>query len=143
MIVAESRAGESLVLFTDGSHEAPADVPVSNGGACRGFGPHDLLEAALATCMVITVRKVAGELSFPLADVRCKVRIDRQTPGAVAFEWGLMMTGSLTAEQTSRLHAAAEACPVAMSLTGSVSIRPTAPTKDADDAGHSGSACPC
>src|SRR5207247_6316725 len=45
-------------------------------GGC-GFGPHQLLEAALATCLTITVRKFAAEHKFPLDSASAEVLLDR------------------------------------------------------------------
>ena len=40
--------------FSNGAFNSVADVPLEKGGAGKGFGPHDLLEAALATCLRFT-----------------------------------------------------------------------------------------
>jgi putative redox protein len=46
--------------FTNGKHEGHCDAPVEKGGGDAGFGPHELLEAALAGCLNIWVRVYAG-----------------------------------------------------------------------------------
>lgn len=61
MIRASSLDVPYQTAFTNGTLEAVADVPVEKGGAGRGFGPHELLEAAFATCLTMTAQMYAAE----------------------------------------------------------------------------------
>jgi putative redox protein len=99
-----------------------ADVPLEKGGNGDGFGPHDLIEAALATCMAITVRKTAETEAIPLVDVRCDVRLDRTDPTAAVLRYALAFQGPLTTEQEARLREAASGCPVSRTLANGVRI---------------------
>lgn len=112
--------------FTNGNTTSVADMPIAKGGSGEGFGPHDLLEAALATCIVITARKYAGEHQLPLASIECEVRIDRAVAGSVAFDYRLKLEGGLAPEQEQRLREAVSRCPVARTLTSPVTLRPSA-----------------
>jgi len=78
--------------FTDGGHAGVADLPVAMGGAGKGFGPLDLLEAAFATCLTTTVQMYAAKHSLPLAGVQCEVRIDRSVQGAATLHYALRST---------------------------------------------------
>jgi putative redox protein len=109
--------------FSDGRHVAGADLPRSKGGAGDGFGPHDLLEAALATCIVITVRLAAEKRAIAIGDVSCRVRLDRSVPGPVHFRYSLWIEGDLTDDQSRVLHEAASRCPVSRTLTGGISVQ--------------------
>jgi len=111
------------VAFSNGAHEAVADVPVEKGGAGSGFGPHELLEAALATCIAMTVRMSAAKHEIPLAGVQCEVRIDRSVPDAVTLKYSLKLDGPLTDEQAAKLRGAASRCPVARTLSGAITIQ--------------------
>lgn len=117
--------------FTNGSYAAVADVPVEKGGAGKGFGPHELLEAAFATCLTITVQMYAAEYGFPLEAARCEVRIDRSVPGTVTLNYTLAFDGPLTEEQSARLWEAAGRCPVARTLSGAIALRPVPRPEDA------------
>lgn len=44
------------VRFTNGVHTATADTHKNGVGGGAGLRPHELLEAALASCMTITAR---------------------------------------------------------------------------------------
>lgn len=126
MIRATGLDEPNRVEFTNGRQTAVADVPPEKGGRGEGLGPHELLEAALATCQVMTARKAAAEHGFPLSGVRSAVRIDRPAPGAATLWYELEFDGPLTPDQIERLRAAARDCPVARTLTGSLTIRPEA-----------------
>jgi len=110
--------------FTNGSLEAVADVPVEKGGAGQGFGPHELLEAALATCLTMTVQMAATKHGIPLHAARCEVRIDRSMPERVTLRYALEFDGPLTDDQSAQLRDAASRCPVARTLSGPVTLQP-------------------
>ena len=124
MIQTSSLHSPHQTAFTNGLHEAVADVPVEKGGAGKGFGPHELLEAALATCLTMTVTMYASKHDFPLTAARCEVRIDRSVTDAVTLNYSLAFDGSLSDEQSARLREVASRCPVARTLTGVVAIPP-------------------
>ena len=124
MIQASSLAAPYQTGFTNGSIESTADVPVEKGGAGKGFGPHELLEAALATCLTMTVTMYASKHGLPLTAARCEVRIDRSVPDAVTLNYSLAFDGPLSDEQSARLREAAGRCPVARTLTGVLAIQP-------------------
>jgi putative redox protein len=111
--------------FTNGSHSGIADIPIEKGGAGQGLGPHELLEAALATCVAITVRLSAAKHGFPLESLVCEVRLDRSNPDAVALNYDLSLNGPLSEEQIAHLRRAASRCPVTKTLTGGLTVRAT------------------
>ena len=124
MIQASSSNVPHQTAFTNGAFASVADVPVEKGGAGRGFGPHELLEAAFATCLTMTAKMSAAKHGFPLTGARCEVRIDRSVPDAVVLNYDLVLEGSLTEEQSTVIRNAASCCPVAKTLTGAISLRP-------------------
>ena len=113
--------------FTNGAAEAVADVPVEKGGGGQGFGPHELLEAALATCVTMTAQMFAADHGLPLTAARCAVRIDRSMPGAATLTYALALDGPLSGEQSARVRDAVSRCPVARTLTGAITLRPATP----------------
>jgi putative redox protein len=120
------------VSFTNGSHSGVADVPCEKGGAGRGFGPHELLEAALASCLTMTAQMYAAKHGFPLAGVSSDVRLDRSVPGEVTVQYALTFDGPLSEDQVEQLRTAARECPVGRTLSGKIAIRPTEPVGSAD-----------
>ena len=124
MIHATYHASSYQASFTNGLHEAVADLPTSKGGEGQGFGPHELLEAALATCMTITVKLCARKTDIDLQSVSCVVQLDRSTPDEVKATYQLTLEGTITQEQASMLCDAASKCPVAKTLAKAIAIHP-------------------
>src|SRR5262245_30810830 len=109
-------------IFTNGRHSTVADVPPEKGGSDTGFGPHELLEASLATCITMTVQIYSAKHNFPLKAASCEVRLDRSVPNAFVLHYDLELDGPLTAEQIEQLHEAASNCPVGRTLSSALSL---------------------
>ncbi len=127
MIRATSLAVPYQTAFTNGSNHAVADVPVEKGGAGQGFGPHELLEAAFATCLTMTVQMCAAKHELPLLGVQCEVRMDRSVPNTVTLNYSLTFDGPLSDVQDAQLREAASRCPVARTLSGTIALQPLMP----------------
>jgi putative redox protein len=117
MICAKSQLARYQTRFTDGEHEGVADTTADKGGEHAGFRPHDLLEAALAACVNMSVRMYADHHGIPLRGVTAKVSLDRTDPGEVIFRYDLDLDGEFTDEQRNRLFQASRACPVRKTLS--------------------------
>ena len=52
MITAQPRDTRYQPWISNGEHQTLADTPADKGGSNSGFRPHDLLEAALESCLV-------------------------------------------------------------------------------------------
>ena len=116
MIESSERNDGYKVEFTNGRYTAPGDMPVDKGGRGEGFRPHELLEAALATCLTMTLRIAAEKFGYPLTHAGARVEIDRSDPDAIVLRCALELDGPLDAEQRARLLRAAENCPVGQTL---------------------------
>lgn len=123
MITSTSLPEKYLASFTDGVHQALADTTPEHGGRSGGFRPHDLLEAAVASCLCIVVRMAADKRGIPLAGVRASVALNRDAKDESVFEYSLELEGELTAEQRALLLRAATACPVKRTLSRRISFR--------------------
>ena len=117
MIYARSQSARYQTRFTDGEHEDVADTTADKGGEHAGFRPHDLLEAALAACVNMSVRMYADHHGIPLRGVTTKVSLDRTHPDEVVFRYDLEVDGEITEEQRNRLFQASSACPVRKTLS--------------------------
>ena len=117
MICAKSELTRYRTRFTDGEHEGIADTTADKGGEHSGFRPHDLLEAALATCVNMTVRMYADNHGITVRGVTTNVSLDRTHPDEVVFRYEVELDGELTDEQRNKLFQAASACPVRKTLS--------------------------
>ncbi len=117
MIVSTSETPRYKTTFSDGVHEAVADTTMDKGGGNSGFRPHDLLAAALATCVNMTIRMYADARAIPLESVRTKVSLDRSDPQAAVFRYEVDFEGNLSELEKDKLLRAAAACPVRRTLS--------------------------
>ena len=122
MITCYGKKAQFDTWFTNGKHEGHCDAPVEKGGDDAGFGPHELLEAALASCLNIWVRVYANGHNIPLAGMVTEVTLDRQTSGETVFRYALEPKGPLTEDQRRELMQAAQSCPVHQTLGGKISL---------------------
>ncbi len=116
MIATQSKEPRYLVQFTDGNHQANADVPPVKGGQGAGIGPHELLEASLACCINMWIRMKADQLGIPVGAISVTVTLKRDHPEQAIFEYAVKMEGSLSQEHRATLMEAADNCPVRRTL---------------------------
>jgi putative redox protein len=112
-----SLLGAYRTAVSNGRHEIVADAPIDKGGGGTGFGAHELLEAALAACINMSVRMYATAQSIPLEDVSTEGSIETPCPDQVVFEYSLELQGLLNNEQRKLLARAAQECPVSQTLS--------------------------
>lgn len=116
MIQTTNEARPYQVRFTNKRHSALADTTEHNGGTESGFRPHELLEAALATCMNMAARMYAASHAIPLNQVVVNVTLDRSGSDEVVFRYNVELNGRLTAGQRRGIMSAVRACPVRRTL---------------------------
>lgn len=113
-LVASARsAGDSLRqdILVDGRHRLVTDEPTRLGGTDEGPAPHELLPAALASCVATTVRMYARTKGWQLGELSVDVVYDH-TATPRHFDVTVNLPDGLSPEQTARLMRVAEACPV-------------------------------
>jgi putative redox protein len=98
------------------AHRVLTDAPVAKGGGGEGFGPHELLEAALASCLNMSVRMRAAALNVVVDNVRTSVLIDRSRDQEAIFTYAIDFDSSLGDDERARLIADAVDCPVIKTL---------------------------
>ena len=123
MITAKSQDQNFQVLFTDGHHTGISDVTEDKGGENSGFRPHDLLEAALATCLNIWLRMYAREHDISVSHIETEVSLDRSQTDEVIFNYSLDISGSLSLTERESLLSAAQHCPVHKTLSKKLTLR--------------------
>ena len=125
MIRAESQATPYLTRLTNGKHAVAVDSPQEKGGQGEGLRPHELLEAALAGCISLTVRAYADRREIPLESLDVIVRLDRSDPDEAVFSYELQFKGELTDDQRDKLKQVARACKVSKTLQRKLSFVPS------------------
>jgi putative redox protein len=77
----KAAAGAVAVQLAIGQHVLLADTSAENGGDDLGPDPHELLDAALASCTALTVTLYARRKGMKLANI--EVEIDHDESGGV------------------------------------------------------------
>lgn len=111
MIQAHRQQGYSIEIRS-GTHSLTSDVAEKLGGGNAGFGPHELLEAALGACTSITVQMYANRKGWKLDSCDATVRFVREDKEAIVIERLIRLQGELDGEQRKRLFEIAEKCPI-------------------------------
>jgi putative redox protein len=96
------------------THSFTADTAVDGGGSDAGPSPHDLYDAALASCKALTLTWYANHKGLPLTDVRveCERDASEERHGVYKLTTRLHLSGDLTEAQRHELLAVAEKCPI-------------------------------
>ena len=123
MITAQSQEQNYQVLFTDGLHTGVSDTTEDKGGGNSGLRPHDLLEAALATCLNMWLKMHADTHNIPVSNVETTVSLDRSLPDEVVFYYSLKISGALSDSEKQKLLSVAKTCPVQNTLTKKMTIK--------------------
>lgn len=102
-------------IVIDGKHRLITDEPVEAGGDGSAPAPHELLPAALASCVSTTLVMYARRKGWELGEVRVDVSYDhRATPRRAAIT--ISLGADISTEQVALLEKVAAACPVRRSI---------------------------
>lgn len=102
-----------------------ADEPLEHGGTDKGFRPHELFLAGLASCTAITLRMYADRKEWSVDEIGVTVTMDRDQEGAkvdTRITIALDLPSDLTGEQRQRLLQIARACPVHRTLENPIHL---------------------
>jgi putative redox protein len=134
MIRATSKSTNYQTAFSNGAAEALTDVLAAKGGTGEGFRPSELLEAAIATCMTITLKMYADAHGLPLEDVQTEVTLHSDNKAETLFRYKVELTGNaLTEEQRAKLLAIADACMVKQKLSKPIRFEAATANQQAND----------
>jgi putative redox protein len=114
--VARSEHGELRAsVDVNGRHVIVTDEPARLGGTDLGPAPHELLPAALASCIGTMISLYARTKGWELSEVEVEVDYD---PDAMPRHCRISvhLPESLTADQVKRLERVATTCPFRRAL---------------------------
>jgi putative redox protein len=108
------------VLLTNGKHEITSDVDENSGGKDEALNPHELVEAALASCTSLTLELYAKRKNWDLKNLKVEVKIvdegsDTSIERYISFD-------EMPEENKKRLLEIADKCPVHKLLESNIKI---------------------
>jgi putative redox protein len=117
MVIAEMDGPAYATRVGNGRAQLHADVCKNGVGGEGGFRPHELLEAALAACLSITLRMAAREHDIACDGIVVRVDVRRDVAGETRFCSRIDFPPAMPeAERRFLLHAAGR-CPVRTTLS--------------------------
>lgn len=90
--------------------QVEADAVKDGGGSGERLRPHELLKAALASCVNISAGIESEARGLGPVEIRTAVSIDRAQPGKATFRYRCRVDGPLRPDERASLEAAAAAC---------------------------------
>lgn len=111
-----------VVKSTVRTHTLISDTSVASGGQDEGMNPHEILETALAACTAITLKMYAKRKNMALDDVHVEVTTVSEGKDSVLSR-KVLLVGSLSSEDKTRLMEIADKCPIHKLLTSNVTIQ--------------------
>lgn len=121
VIVASATGTSFRQYLVNDRHLWFADEPIELGGTDVGPTPHELLLMSLGACTSMTMKMYARRKSWPLSDVRVRLRFLRGGEAATV-ERKISMMGVLDCEQRARLVEIAEKCPIHRLLSSGIVV---------------------
>ena len=115
------RLGDGLRHEVDvnARHTIITDEPLALGGTDTGPAPHELLPAALASCVSTMVSLYARRKGWDIGEISADVVYDADSDPR-RFDVTLHLPAGLSADQVTRLRRVAASCPVRRALESDV-----------------------
>ncbi|MDR3436603.1 OsmC family protein [Telmatospirillum sp.] len=119
--VASNTEGATKSVVSAGQWKIDADTtpPAGRGDGVR---PHRLLEAAVASCMAITLRMIADERGIALESADVTVEVDRTHAEETVFRTTIELKGALSVAERGLQMKAVRLCPVRKTLSKRLSF---------------------
>jgi putative redox protein len=117
-------------VVIDGTHRLITDEPERLGGDGSGPAPHELVPAALASCISTTLVMYARTKGWQLGEVSVAVDYDNHsTPRR--FDVAIEIGSELTDDQLQRLMKVADSCPVRRAVEAGIEFNETIARREA------------
>jgi putative redox protein len=122
-VISRSENEMYLTEISNGKEEIYADVAQEKGGSGNFFRPHDLLEAAYASCLNITTRMVLDSLNIPYEAVTVKVELERRDEVTI-FHYDIDIAGTIDEKMKQIVLKQVTNCPVKKTLSRPLAFQP-------------------
>ncbi|WMW81579.1 OsmC family protein [Undibacterium cyanobacteriorum] len=106
-------------VITSDQHQLISDISNAEGGEDFGPSPHDLYDAALASCKALTLMWYANKKGIKISNIDTRVERDdsEERQGIYKLHTRLVISGDFSDAEFKQLSAVAEKCPVHKLMT--------------------------
>ena len=121
-MVTGKRVKNLSAVVEAGPHSLTSGLSKANGGDEDGMNPHQILEAALSACTILTCQMYAKRKGWELTATHAQVEITAESASGTAIKIDIRFEGVLDDEQRARLLDIAHKCPIHRLLVGGIKI---------------------
>lgn len=106
-------------IIESNAHQLISDISLAEGGEDLGPSPHDLYDAALASCKALTLMWYANKKGIKITNIDTRIERDdsQERQGVYKLQTRLILSGDFSDEEFHQLSAVAEKCPVHKLMT--------------------------
>ena len=116
MIKSKSTELDFHCELTNNRLTVDSDAPEFKGGQYNGFRPHELLEAALASCINISIRMIAKKQNIQLDNVETQVVIEKLDEKSI-FNYKIKLDDNIENKDKEYLMNIIDLCAVKQTLS--------------------------
>jgi putative redox protein len=125
-VITVQKTGKMAVTATNGQHQIISDVGTAQGGEDAGLNPHELIEAALASCTTLTIELYAKRKNWDVSEMKVEVKIVQESKESSRIERKITFGPQNSAEEKQRMTEIANKCPIHNLLESKITIETTA-----------------
>jgi len=118
-------AAQKYQCYSDDDQNIVVDVTSDRGGTGAGIRPYELLEAALASCMNISLRKQAEKEGIQLEKIETTVSLNRDIEGKTIFEYECTILDELDKQTTEKIKSILQNCLIRKILSNQIEFKET------------------
>lgn len=122
MVTSHSKKEKYSTEISNGITAILSDATSKDGGKGEQFRPHELLCAALASCLNITARMVLDRKELKYDDVIVKVDLDRSDENKTKFVYHVDIIGDIDEATKNKVIHMLRGCPVKKTLEKEISV---------------------
>lgn len=120
MITATSKNEKYLTEVTNNRTKICCDTSEKSAAGGECMSPHELLCAALASCLNMTARMVLEHKNIAYEGVVTNVELDRSAEGKTKFIYSIDIKGDIPEEVKSRVKEIVKKSPVKKTLSNEI-----------------------
>lgn len=121
-MITGNRQGKLAADLHTKNHNIISGLSPVIGGDDEGMNPHQIIEAGLTACTVLTCQIYADKKGWPLKNTKVTVKITSEEESGAVFQRDITFEGDLSDEQKEKLLAIANKTPVYNLLTRPIKV---------------------